>query len=246
MIRKEICSLQIIVVLVALTGSLFLLSADALPLTRRTLPPHILTAIAGERWLPAIEESWITFHLATPEKGSIREQYLNQEVLAELVLHGAGQPPSSRLCKWRMRRGDVFGDFSIGAGHASLARRLECLRGVVDHLLWQTISEDDFRSTPKDEGYWALYGWPTYRVAAILALLLLCLMTGRISILLNATFRFATARRKPCWMSSGNRASSGRYNLILVPTNIMSCSNETFGEPGSLISSGRGNLPQPP
>src|ERR1700745_3575926 len=54
MIRKEICSLQIIVVLVALTGSLFLLSADALPLTRRTLPPHILTAIAGERWLPAI------------------------------------------------------------------------------------------------------------------------------------------------------------------------------------------------
>jgi hypothetical protein len=171
MIRKEICSLQIIVVLVAFTGSFFLLSADALPLTKRTLPPHILTAIAGERWLPAIEESWITFHLATPEKGSIREQYLNQEVLAELVLHGAGQPPSSRLCKWRMRRGDVFGDFSIGAGHASLARRLECLRGVVDHLLWQTISEDDFRSTPKDEGYWALYGWPTYIYAQPLALL---------------------------------------------------------------------------
>jgi hypothetical protein len=163
--------LQIIVQLAALAASFSLLSADALPLSQRTQPPHVLTQIAGERWLPAVEESWITFHLATPEKVSIREQYLNQEVLAQLLLYGAGQPESSRLCDWKIRRGDVFGDFSIGAGHASLVRRLECLRGVVDHLLWQTISEDDFRSTPKDKAYRALYGWPTYIYAQPLALL---------------------------------------------------------------------------
>jgi hypothetical protein len=145
--------------------------ARALPLPQRAQPPRALTLVAGERWLPTVEESWITFHLATPEKVSIREQYLNQEVLAQLLLYGAGQRPSSRLCNWRIRRGDVFGDFSIGARHASLARRLECLRGVVDHLLWQTISEEDFRSTAKDKGYWALYGWPTYIYAQPMALL---------------------------------------------------------------------------
>ena len=164
---------RILFQLTAIAVSLAFLVGGALALS---FPPwakssNSLAPIAGERWLPAIEESWLTFHLATPDKVSIREQYLNQEVLAALLLSGAGQPPSARLCSWRIRRGDMFGDFSIGAGHASLARRVECLRGVVDHLLWQTISEDDFRSTRKDEGYWALYGWPTYIYAQPLALL---------------------------------------------------------------------------
>jgi len=163
---------RIVIQLTALAALAFLIrSAVALPHARQVETSSNLVPIAAERRLPATEESWLTFHLATPEKVSIREQYLNQEVMAALLLSGAGQPPSSRLCSWRIRRGDVFGDFSIGAGHATLTRRVECLRGVVDHLLWQTISEDDFRSTRKDEGYWALYGWPTYIYAQPLALL---------------------------------------------------------------------------
>src|SRR5271169_538234 len=98
---------------------------SALPLSQRAQAPHVLTQIAGERWLPAVEESWITFHLATPEKVSIRERYLNQEVLAALLRHGAGQPSNVGSCEWRVRQGNVFGDFSLGVSHASLARRLE-------------------------------------------------------------------------------------------------------------------------
>jgi hypothetical protein len=164
-------ALQIIIQLVALSASFSVLSADAKPLPQRLQPPHVLTLIAGERWLPATEESWITLHLAMPEKFSIREQYLNQEVLAALLRYGAGRAPSARSCEWSVRRGDVFGDFSIRVSHPNLARRLECLRSAADYLLKQTIDEADFRLTPKDEAYWALYGWPAHIYAQPLALL---------------------------------------------------------------------------
>ena len=163
---------RILIQLAALAALAFLIgSAAALPHLWQVESSNSLVPIAAERWLPATEESWITFHLALPEKFSIREQYLNQEVLAALLRHGAGQPSSVRSCERRVWRGEVFGDFSIGVSHPSLVRRLECLRGAVDYLLRQTISEDDFRSTRKDEGYRALYGWlssrdPAYRCTA--------------------------------------------------------------------------------
>jgi hypothetical protein len=163
---------KFLIQLTALTALAFpIRSAAALPHLQQVDSSNSLVPIAAERWLPATEESWITFYLALPEKFSIREQYLNQEVLAALLRHGAGQPSNIRSCERRVWRGEVFGDFSIGVSHPSLVRRLECLRGAVDYLLRQTIGEDDFRSTRKDEGYRALYGWPAYIYAQPLALL---------------------------------------------------------------------------
>jgi hypothetical protein len=56
--------------------------AAALPHPQQVESSSNLVPIAAEQWLPATEESWITFHLALPEKASIREQCLSQEVLA--------------------------------------------------------------------------------------------------------------------------------------------------------------------
>jgi hypothetical protein len=164
-------ALQTIGQSVALAASLVLLNTDVWPLSQQVRSPNTPTAIAAERQSPEIAESWIVLHLAMPERSSIREQYINQEVLAALLRNPFNQPPRLRSCEWRVERGDVFGDFSIRVGHPNPARRLECLRGAVDYLLRQTINESDFRSTRKDKAYYELYGWPAYIYAQPLALL---------------------------------------------------------------------------
>lgn len=106
-------ALQTIARSVALAASLALLNTDAWSLSQQVRSPNTPIAVAAERQSPEIEESWIVFHLATPERSSIREQYINQEVLAALLRSGVGHAPGLRSCDWRVKRGDVFGDFSI-------------------------------------------------------------------------------------------------------------------------------------
>jgi hypothetical protein len=168
---KKKSAWQAIIQSVALAASFALLSTDAWSLSQQARSPNTLTPVGAERQSPEIEESWMVFHLAMPERSSIRVQYINQEVLAALLRSGVELPPRLRSCDWRVRRGDVFGDFSIWVSHPSLARRLECLRGAVDYLLRQTINESDFRSTRKDKAYYEVYGWPAYIYAQPLALL---------------------------------------------------------------------------
>jgi hypothetical protein len=144
-------------------------SAFAFPFqrTESVAGPTLLVAQRS----PETEESWIVFHLAMPEKSSIRDQYIRQEVLAALLRSGAGLPPDIQSCAWRVRRGDLFGDFSITVNHPNPSRRLKCIRSAVDYLLKQPIGEADFRSTPRDKAYFALWGWPAHIYAQPPALL---------------------------------------------------------------------------
>ncbi|WP_213741588.1 hypothetical protein [Bradyrhizobium sp. dw_411] len=163
-------TLRSIIFPASLAASLVFLSTEARSLSRQVPSLNTPTEIAAERQSPEIEESWIAFHLAMPERSSIREQYINQEVLAALLRNPLNQSPRLRSCDWRVQRGDVFGDFSIRVSHPNSVRRLECLRGAIDYLLRQTINESDFRSTRKNKAYYELYGWPAYIYAQPLAL----------------------------------------------------------------------------
>jgi hypothetical protein len=157
-------ALQMITQSAALAASLVLLGTEAWSLSHQVRSPNTPTEIAADRQSAEIEESWIVLHFALPERSSIREQYINQEVLAALLRNPLNQPPRLRSCDWRVQRGDVF------VGHPNPARRLECLSGAVDYLLRQTIDESEFRSTRKDKAYHDLYGWPAYIYAQPLAL----------------------------------------------------------------------------
>jgi hypothetical protein len=146
-------------------------STGALPLSRPVPSPHTVIRIAAERWSPAIEQVWISYHVAMFEGVSFREQHLHQEALAALLMNNAGELPSVRPCGLKVQFLDTFGDFAIGASHLNPARRLDCLRGAVDYLLRQPISESDFVATRKDEAYWRRMGYSTYTYAQPLALL---------------------------------------------------------------------------
>ena len=106
-----------------------------------------------------------------PEKTSVREQHLHQEVLAVLLGDSASQLPSVRPCELKVQFLDGFGDFAIGVGHPNLARRLDCLRGAVGHLLRQTISEFDFNATRREDAYGKRLGYSGQIYAQQLALL---------------------------------------------------------------------------
>lgn len=127
--RKK-SKLRSIIFLTSLAVSFVLLTTDVWSFSQRIHSPNTPTEIAAERQPPEIEESWIVLHLAMPERSSVREQYINQEVLAALLRNPLNQSPRLRSCDWRVQRGDVFGDFSIRVSHPNPVRRLECLRGA--------------------------------------------------------------------------------------------------------------------
>jgi hypothetical protein len=158
-------------VVLAIMLALLVRSAAAVPFFRALQTPDNVTLVAAERWSPAIEQSWIDYHVSMPVGASIREQHLHQEALAVLLLNNASQYPGVRACGLKVQFLDRFGDFAIGVGHPNSARRLECLGGAVGYLLRQTIREFDFLATRKDDAYWRRIGYSTYTAAQPLALL---------------------------------------------------------------------------
>jgi hypothetical protein len=111
-----------------------LLLAAALLLSRPAQSSDIAIRIAAERWSPASEQTWIGYRVSMLEGVSFREQHLHQEALAALLMNNASELPSVRPFELKVRFRDRFGDFAIGAGHPSPARRLDCLRGAVGYL----------------------------------------------------------------------------------------------------------------
>jgi hypothetical protein len=146
-------------------------SSIALPVDLTARPPSNATMIAVGRSSPASERSWITYHVDMLKGVSFRAQHLHQEVLAVLLMDNASQLPNVRPCELKVRFLDGFGDFAIEAGHPNPARRLGCLRGVIDYLLRQSIGEFDFVATKKDSAYWTRMGYSAQTYVEPVALL---------------------------------------------------------------------------
>ena len=102
--------------------------------------------VAAESWSPALERSAIAFHVKMPTGAPIRQQYLYQEILRELLWLNTSQVTGMKPCVWKVLPEGEFGVFSVQVGHPNPSRRVNCLRAGVHLLMLQTISESDFLS----------------------------------------------------------------------------------------------------
>ncbi len=92
------------------------------------------------------DKSMLGIHLEKSPELSFREQHINQIILNSLLSFAAPRLPDVAPCSLSQPFAIdfVFGDFAVTARHLSLARRVKCLRGVVNYLLHENIAEADF------------------------------------------------------------------------------------------------------
>jgi hypothetical protein len=109
------------------------------------------SVVAAESWSPGLERSAIAFHVKMPARAPIRQQYLYQEILRELLWLGTLQVAGIKSCAWEVLPQSEFGVFSVWVGHPNPGRRIDCLRAGIHLLLLQSISESDFLSARKRE-----------------------------------------------------------------------------------------------
>jgi hypothetical protein len=113
--------------------------------------PATTSAVAGESWSPGLERSAIAFRMKMPAGAHIRQQYLYQEILRELLWLNTRQVPGMKPCAWKMFPQGEFGVFSVQVGHPNPDRRMSCLRAAVHLFLLQAIGEPDFLLARKRE-----------------------------------------------------------------------------------------------
>lgn len=91
------------------------------------------------------DATWLDFQITTSPEISLREEYINQQVLEQLLL-AAGRLPDVRPCRLSLPFAIdfSFGYFAVIAHHLDPARRISCLRGVVRYMLREDITEADF------------------------------------------------------------------------------------------------------
>lgn len=88
----------------------------------------------------------IVVHLDPRASTSIRENYLHVSILELLLRGSASRSIGVRQCGTNVRKDVHFQFFEVSVAHAESARRIECLRGIVDYLLRAAIPERQFIS----------------------------------------------------------------------------------------------------
>jgi hypothetical protein len=91
------------------------------------------------------DTTWLYFQVTTSPEISLREEYINQQILKYLLLY-AERLPDVSPCRLSLpiALDFNFGHFAVVAHHLNPARRISCLRGVVRYMLREGIAEADF------------------------------------------------------------------------------------------------------
>lgn len=99
--------------------------------------------------------TWLNFQITTSPEISLREEYINQQILEELLL-AAGRLPDVRPCRLSLPYAIdfSFGYFGVVAHHLDPVRRIKCLRGVVRYMLREDIEEADFAVVRANKTKW--------------------------------------------------------------------------------------------
>ncbi len=122
----------------------------ALCLAVTTFAADVLLA-ADDRAARPTDHSMMVYYVNAPAGASVREQYLYQVLLEELLQRLRFRDHAeARHCTWRVLPESQFGSFSLRVYHPSPTRRLACLRDAVNLLLYDPIGESDFVSARRE------------------------------------------------------------------------------------------------